>query len=201
MTVQPVRYFGDPVLRERATEVTTFDKELRTLVADLQETMVEQGGAGLAAPQIGVGLRAFVFRATGLEGELVEGHMINPEWTVLDDTEQIGPEGCLSIPGFRWDCRRYDHVVARGWDLHGEPQEIEGTSMLARAIQHETDHLDGVLFLDKLDAATRKEAMAAIRQADWFDPAAPPRVKASPHAPAGAGAGPVNPLFGGVRTS
>jgi peptide deformylase len=195
VTVQPVRYFGDPVLRERATEVTTFDKELRTLVADLHETMVSQGGAGLAAPQIGVGLRVFVFRATGLEGELVEGHMVNPEWTVLDDTEQIGPEGCLSIPGFRWDCRRYDHVVARGWDLDGQPQEIEGTAMLARAIQHETDHLDGVLFLDKLDAATRKEAMAEIRQAEWFDPAAPPKVKVSPHAPAG----PVNPLFGGAR--
>ena len=191
MTVQPVRYFGDPVLRERATEVTTFDKELRTLVADLQETMLEQGGAGLAAPQIGVGLRVFVFRTDG-----VEGHLVNPEWTVLDETEQVGPEGCLSIPGFRWDCRRYDHVVARGWDLHGEPQEIEGTAMLARAIQHETDHLDGVLFLDKLDAATRKEAMAAIRQADWFDPTAPPRVKVSPHA----STGPVNPLFGGVRS-
>jgi peptide deformylase len=197
VTVQPVRYFGDPVLRERATEVTTFDKELRTLVADLHETMAEQGGAGLAAPQIGVGLRVFVFRATGLEGELVEGHMVNPEWTVLDDTEQVGPEGCLSIPGFRWDCRRYDHVVARGWDSRGEPQQIEGTAMLARAIQHETDHLDGVLFLDKLDPATRKEAMAAIRQADWFDPTAPPRVKVSPHA----SAGPVNPLFGGARTS
>jgi peptide deformylase len=197
VTVQPVRFFGDPVLRERAGEVTTFDKELRTLVADLHETMLEQGGAGLAAPQIGVGLRVFVFRATGLEGEPVEGHMVNPEWTVLDDTEQVGPEGCLSIPGFRWDCRRYDHVVARGWDLHGEPQEIEGTAMLARALQHETDHLDGVLFLDKLDAATRKEAMAAIRQADWFDPAAPPRVKISPHA----STGPVNPLFGGARSS
>jgi peptide deformylase len=191
VTVQPVRYFGDPVLRERATEVTTFDKELSTLVADLHETMLEQGGAGLAAPQIGVGLRVFVFRAEG-----VEGHMVNPEWTVLDETEQVGPEGCLSIPGFRWDCRRYDHVVARGWDLHGEPQEIEGTAMLARAIQHETDHLDGVLFLDRLDPATRKEAMAAIRRAEWFDPAAPPRVKISPHEPAH---GAVNPLFGGVR--
>ncbi|MBV9830836.1 MAG: peptide deformylase, partial [Marmoricola sp.] len=158
MTVQPVRFFGDPVLRERATEVTTFDKELRTLVDDLHETMLDQGGAGLAAPQIGVGLRVFVFRADG-----VEGHMVNPEWTVLDDTEQVGPEGCLSIPGFRWDCRRYDHVVARGWDFHGEPQEIEGTAMLARAIQHETDHLDGVLFLDKLDPETRREAMRAIR--------------------------------------
>jgi peptide deformylase len=191
VTVQPVRFFGDPVLRERATEVTTFDKELRTLVDDLHETMLEQGGAGLAAPQIGVGLRVFVFRADG-----VEGHLVNPEWTVLDDTEQVGPEGCLSIPGFRWDCRRFDHVVARGWDLHGEPQEIEGTAMLARAIQHETDHLDGVLFLDKLDPETRKQAMAEIRQADWFDPAAPPRIKVSPHAPTH---GPVNPLFGGVR--
>lgn len=198
MTVQPVRYFGDPVLRERATEVTTFDKELRQLVADLDETMREQGGAGLAAPQIGVGLRVFTYRT----GEDMHGHLVNPTWNVLDDTEQTGPEGCLSIPGFRWDCTRYDHVVATGWDMHGEPVRVEGTAMLARAIQHETDHLDGVLFLDRLDAATRKEAMAAIRQAEWFDPTAPPRIKQNPHARSGAELDPplrANPLFGGVR--
>ena len=121
---------------------------------------------------------------------------VNPEVLWHSDTEVPYTEGCLSIPGFRWDCRRFDHVVARGWDLHGEPQEVEGTAMLARAIQHETDHLDGVLFLDRLDPATRKQAMAEIRQAGWFDPAAPHRVKVSPHAPTH---GPVNPLFGGVR--
>ena len=180
MTVQPLRLFGDPVLRTAAAPVVDFDRELAGLVADLHETMRDEGGAGLAAPQIGVGLRVFVFRADG-----VEGHMINPEWNAADATEQVGPEGCLSIPGLRVDCRRWDHVVARGWDLHGEPQEVEGTAMIARAIQHETDHLDGVLFLDRLDPAARREAMAAIRAAEWFDPAAPPRVRTSPHAPAG----------------
>ena len=176
MTVQPMRLFGDPVLRTPATPVVDFDRELRTLVADLHETMRDEGGAGLAAPQIGVGLRVFVFRADG-----VEGHMINPVWSTLDDSEQYGPEGCLSIPGLKFDCRRSDHVVARGWDEHGEPQEIEGTALVARAIQHETDHLDGVLFVDRLDPATRREAMAAIRSAPWFDLANPPTVKTSPH--------------------
>ena len=182
MTVQPLRLFGDPVLRTSAEPVVDFDRELRTLVEDLQETMREQGGAGLAAPQIGVGLRVFTFHADG-----VEGHLVNPEWNRLDDTEQIGPEGCLSIPGMRFDCRRFEHVVATGWNSHGEPQSIEGTAMVARAIQHETDHLDGVLFLDRLDPETRREAMKAIRAAPWFDAGAPPVVKTSPH-----------PLFGRV---
>jgi len=180
MTAQPLRLFGDPILRTKAEPVVDFDRELRTLVADLHETMREEGGAGLAAPQIGVGLRVFVFRADG-----VEGHMVNPTWNAADDTEQFGPEGCLSIPGLRFDCRRFEHVVASGWDLHGEPQTVEGTALVARAIQHETDHLDGVLFLDKLDPETRREAMAEIRRAPWFDLTAPPTVKTSPH-----------PLFG-----
>ncbi len=184
MTVQPLRLFGDPVLRTAATPVVDFDRELRTLVADLHETMREEGGAGLAAPQIGVGLRVFVFRADG-----VEGHLVNPEWNAVDDTEQDGPEGCLSIPGLRVDCRRFANVVAHGRDSHGDPQTIEGTALVARAIQHETDHLDGVLFLDRLDPEVRRAAMAEIRSAPWFDLAAPPTVKTSPH-----------PFFGQVPT-
>ena len=171
-----MRLFGDPILRTPSSPVVDFDRELRTLVADLHETMRDEGGAGLAAPQIGVGLRVFVFRADG-----VENHLINPEWTAVDETEQTGPEGCLSIPGLKFDCRRKDHVIARGWNEHGEPQEIEGTALAARAIQHETDHLDGVLFVDRLDPQARREAMAAIRSAPWFDLAAPPTVKTSPH--------------------
>jgi peptide deformylase len=97
---------------------------------------------------------------------------------------QDGPEGCLSIPGMSWDCKRHLHVVAKGWNMHGEPVEVEGTETLARCIQHETDHLDGVLFLDRLDAETRKLAMREIRQAEWFDGTVP-TLKQSPH-----------PLFG-----
>lgn len=184
MTVQPVRLFGDPVLRTRAVEVTTFDAELRKLVADLVDTMHDEGGAGLAAPQIGVGLRVFSYDIDDFSG-----HLVNPAFDVVGDEEQVGPEGCLSIPGLRWDCRRHLHVVARGWDVHGEPVTIEGSELLARCIQHETDHLDGVLFVDRLDAATRKIAMAEIRASEWFDAGEPePVVKVSPH-----------PLFGRAR--
>ena len=175
MTVQPIRLFGDPVLRTPAVEVVDFDKELRTLVQDLWETMESEGGAGLAAPQIGVGLRVFTFHCDG-----VDGHLVNPTWTAVDEEVQDGDEGCLSIPGMYFDCRRHLHVVARGWNMHGEPVEIEGSEMLARCIQHETDHLDGVLFLDRLTAETRKEAMKQIRQAEWFDGGAP-TIKQSPH--------------------
>ena len=180
MTVQPIRLFGDPVLRTAASEVTDFDAELRTLVKDLWDTMTDAGGAGLAAPQLGVGLRVFTYHVDGFAG-----HLINPTWTVVGDEFQEGPEGCLSIPEMHWDCRRHLNVVAKGWNMHGEPVEVEGTNTLARCIQHETDHLDGVLFLDRLDAETRKQAMREIRQAEWFDGGVPV-LKQSPH-----------PLFGG----
>ena len=173
MAIQPIRLFGDPVLRKPALEVVDFDRELRRLVQDLTDTMLEAPGAGLAAPQIGVGLRVFTWY---VEGEV--GHLVNPVLQ-LSEEQQDGPEGCLSIPGLSIDCRRALSVVAHGFDQHGEPVTIEGSELLARAIQHETDHLDGVLFLDRLDPATRREAMRAIREADWFG--ATPVVKVSPH--------------------
>jgi len=180
VAIQPIRLFGDPVLRQRAVEVTDFDRELRTLVSDLTDTMLEAPGAGLAAPQIGVGLRVFTWY---VDGEL--GHLVNP---VLDlsEEEQLGPEGCLSIPDLSFDCRRALSVVAKGFDLHGEPVTIEGSELLARAIQHETDHLDGVLFVDRLDTETRKAAMRAIRESEWFG-LERPTVKVSPHATNGLG--------------
>ena len=134
MSVQPVRLFGDPVLRTRAEEVVDFDAELRRLVVDLHDTMVEQGGAGIAAPQIGVGLRVFTWM---VDGE--SGHVVNPTWEIVGDEQQEGPEGCLSIPGLRFDCRRAREVVARGWDQHGEPLVLPGVGQLARAVQHEVD--------------------------------------------------------------
>ncbi len=180
MAIQPIRLFGDPVLRQKAVEVVDFDKELRRLVEDLTDTMLDAPGAGLAAPQIGVGLRVFTWN---VEGEV--GHLVNPVLDLSDDT-QDGSEGCLSIPGLSIDCLRAMSVVAKGFDMHGEPVAIEGSELLARALQHETDHLDGVLFLDRLDSANRKLAMKAIRESEWFG-LEQPTVKVSPHATFGLG--------------
>ncbi len=180
MALQPIRLFGDPILRKPALEVVTFDKELRTLIGDLTDTMLEAPGAGLAAPQIGVGLRAFVWHVEGQTG-----HLINPQLT-LSAEQQDGLEGCLSLPELTYECRRALSVVARGFDMHGEPVTIEGSDLLARAIQHETDHLDGVLFIDRLDPAARKAAMRQIRESDWFG-LEQPTVKLSPHATRGLG--------------
>jgi peptide deformylase len=180
LAIQPIRLFGDPVLRKPAVEVVDFDKELRTLISDLTDTMLAAPGAGLAAPQIGVGLRAFTWY---VDGEL--GHLINPVLDLSEET-QFGPEGCLSLPELTYDCRRAMSVVARGFDMHGEPVTIEGSELLARAIQHETDHLDGVLFIDRLDTEARKAAMKEIRESDWFG-LERPTVKISPHPTGGLG--------------
>ena len=174
MAIQPIRLFGDPVLRQRATEVTDFDRELRRLVADLTDTMVAAPGAGLAAPQIGVGLRVFTWH---VDGEL--GHLVNPTLE-LSEEQQHGAEGCLSIPEMTFECLRALSVVANGFDMYGEPVTIHGSDLLARAIQHETDHLDGVLFIDRLDTWTRKAAMREIRDSEWFG-LEKPTVKVSPH--------------------
>lgn len=179
MSIRPIRLFGDPVLRTPAAAVTDFDKEIRTLVADLTETMLDAPGAGLAAPQIGVGLRVFTWN---VDGHL--GHLINPTLTLSEET-QDGPEGCLSIPELSIDCVRALNVVAHGFNMHGEPVLIEGSDLLARAIQHETDHLDGILFLDRLDREARRIAMKEIRESDWFG--ADTQVRISPHATNGFG--------------
>ena len=174
MSVLPIRLLGDPVLRMKARPVTVFDKELRTLVKDLTETMMDAPGAGLAAPQLGVSLRVFTYHVDG-----VTGHLVNPDLT-LSDEEQEGPEGCLSLPGLKFDCRRAFGVVARGFTMYGDPITVEGTQLLARAVQHETDHLDGIIFIDRLDPEQRKAALKAVREAEWADGPAP-RVKISPH--------------------
>ncbi|HWJ11265.1 MAG TPA: peptide deformylase [Nocardioides sp.] len=180
MAIRPIRLFGDPILRKPAIEVVEFDAELRQLVTDLTDTMLDAPGAGLAAPQIGVGLRVFTWY---VDGE--PGHLVNP---VLDLSEekQDGPEGCLSLPELTYDCLRAMSVVARGFNMHGDPVTIEGSELLARAIQHETDHLDGILFIDRLDDAARKAAMREIRESEWFG-LEKPTVKLSPHATGGFG--------------
>ena len=175
MAIQPIRLFGDPVLRTPADPVVDFDRQIRQLVRDLEDTMVAAPGAGLAAPQIGVSLRVFTWHVDG-----VLGHLVNPVLELGEEC-QDGEEGCLSIPGLAFETRRAAHVVARGQDMYGEPLVVEGTEKLARAIQHETDHLDGILFVDRLDPVTRKAAMKAIREAEWAGGTVP-TVRLSPHA-------------------
>jgi peptide deformylase len=180
VSVKPIRLFGDPILRTRAAPVVDFDNELRRLVADLSDTMLDAPGVGLAAPQIGVGLRVFTYF---VDGEV--GHLVNPDLS-LSEEEQFGPEGCLSLPDLTFDCRRALRVVAKGMNMYGDPVVIEGSDLLARCIQHETDHLDGVLFIDRLDRETRRAAMRAIRSTKW-GAEGPPTVKVSPHRTFGLG--------------
>lgn len=179
MPIQSIRHFGDPVLVTPALEVVDFDKELRTLVDDLTDTMLDAPGAGLAAPQIGVSLRVFVW---DVDGEL--GHLINPTLD-LSDEQQEGDEGCLSFPDLVYPTPRAFRAVAKGFNMHGEPILVEGTELLARALQHETDHLNGILFIDRLSSEDRKLAMKEIRESDWFGAATSaglnPTFKVSPH--------------------
>lgn len=174
MAVKPIRLFGDPVLTTPAAPVETFDKELRKLVKDLTDTMVDAPGAGLAAPQLGVSLRVFVY-----DVDDVIGHLINPVLDLSEETQE-GDEGCLSVPDLAFNTRRAMRVVAKGLNEFGEPIVVEGSELLARAVQHETDHLDGIMFIDRLDPETRKEAMRAIRESEWFGQTEP-QVKLSPH--------------------
>ena len=175
MSVKPIRLFGDPVLRTPAEPVRDFDAELRRLVKDLTDTMLDAPGVGLAAPQIGVGLRVFTYHVDDHE----PGHLINPVLDLSEETDE-DDEGCLSFPGLAYPVERAWGVVAKGFNMHGDPVTLEGTELLARCIQHETDHLDGILFVDRMDSKQRKQAMKAIRDAEWWgDPI--PKVKVSPH--------------------
>ena len=179
MSIQSIRLFGDPVLVTPAQQVVEFDKELRNLVRDLTETMQAAPGAGLAAPQIGVPLRVFVW---DINDEL--GHLVNPSLDLSSELQE-GDEGCLSFPNLTFNTPRAFRAIAKGYNMYGDPVIIEGTEFLARALQHETDHLDGILFIDRLSDENRKLAMKEIRESDWFGLAsangAAPTIKLSPH--------------------
>ena len=179
MSIQPIRLFGDPVLTTPASAVTDFDKELRILVQDLTETMLEAPGAGLAAPQIGVPLRVFVW-----DVDEAIGHLINPTLDLSVEL-QDGEEGCLSFPALSYETPRAFRAVAKGFNMYGEPITVEGTELLARCLQHETDHLDGIVFIDRLSVEDRKLAMKEIRESEWFgtalDGGNSPVIKTSPH--------------------
>jgi peptide deformylase len=159
MSVLPIRTFGDPVLREPARPVESFDAALRRLADDMIAAMHEAPGVGLAAPQVGRPLRLIVF---DLGDEAGARALANPvllnEWG-----EQIQEEGCLSLPGLYYPVRRALRVMAEGYDLDGNAVTIEAEELLSRVLQHEVDHLNGVLFIDRLEAEHRSEAMAALR--------------------------------------
>ena len=146
------------MLRTPADEVRSFDRELAALVRDLEETVDHPGRAGLAAPQIGVGLRVFSYN---VEGRI--GHLVNPRIVELSEETQDDDEGCLSVPGIYAPTVRAMHCVAEGFDVHGRPLRLEGNGLMARCLQHEVDHLDGTVFLDRLTGEARKKALRALR--------------------------------------
>ncbi|GAA3695896.1 peptide deformylase [Zhihengliuella alba] len=162
MAVLPIRIVGDPVLRTPSEEVTDFGPDLARLVRDMEETMLDVEGAGLAAPQVGVNLRIFTYSVEGRGG-----HVVNPVLEVGETLQTEGSEGCLSVPGLGYRTVRADWARVRGVDVHGAPIEVEGTGLLARCLQHETDHLDGRLYIDCLEGPERKDALRRIRDGQF----------------------------------
>jgi peptide deformylase len=172
VAILEIRLFGDPVLREHAAEVTEFTPWLARFGDDLLDTMRAAYGVGLAAPQVGVLLRLFAYDVPlsedgedGQDAERVSGVLVNPAITARDG-EQTGLEGCLSFPGLYYDCTRAHEVTVDAQDVTGKRLEVTGEGMLARVFQHEIDHLDGVLFIDRLARGDRKRAMREWRERD-----------------------------------
>lgn len=175
MAVLPIRITGDPVLHTNAAEVTAFDDDLRRLVADMFETMDEAPGVGLAAPQVGVPLRVFVYSWTDDDDVLHRGVAINPVlWqsplTTKEIDEDAEAEGCLSFPGERFPLRRAECVRLEAVDLDGTTFGTRAEGWLARIFQHEYDHLDGVLYVDRLGHPFGKAALKVQRKNSWGAP-------------------------------
>lgn len=168
MSLRELRIYGDPVLGSRAEEISRFDAGLRALASDMLETMDKAGGVGLAANQVGILKRIFVYDCSHTQSGL-RGAIVNPVWTPVGEQQQTGPEGCLSIPGISAETTRFNQVFVSGQDIEGRPVSMVASGLMARCIQHETDHLDGVLFLQRLEAPVRKEVMRAIRESEWFN--------------------------------
>jgi peptide deformylase len=163
MAERSIRLFGDPVLRSVCDPVRPGDPRARQLVADLLDTVRLPGRAGVAANQIGVGMRAFSYN---IDGEV--GYVVNPVIAEVSGEPELVEEGCLSVPGFSFPRKRYPFARVTGVDLAGEPVELSGDGLMAQALQHEVDHLDGHLFIEGLGPATKKEAMRLIRMAPWY---------------------------------
>jgi len=174
MTVHRIRIVGDPVLHASAVPVTAFDDSLRTLIADMVETNEAAHGAGLAAPQVGVPLRVFVYSCADAAGRLQRGHVVNPVLKtgqvpsgMPDPDDDI--EGCLSVPGEHFPTSRAAEAMVTGVDEYGEPVTVIGTGILGVCLQHETDHLDGLLYLDRLVGRYKRESRRAVKDRGWRD--------------------------------
>jgi peptide deformylase len=163
MTVREIRLFGDPILRSTADPVTRFDQSVVSLVNDLVDTVTIAGRAGVAANQIGVGLRAF---SVNIDGDV--SYVINPVLDEVRGDPVLTDEGCLSVPGYTFPRSRYPWARVSGVDVNGDPVVIEGGGLLAQAIQHEVDHLNGLLYIEGLDPDVKRLAMREIRAAGWF---------------------------------
>lgn len=167
MAILTIRTVGDPVLRTVCDDITVFDEALQELVADMLETMYEVNGVGLAGPQVGISKRIFTYG--NIDGR--EGHVINPVIEVGDEPQE-GGEGCLSVPGLSSDTPRKNWAKVTGVDMFGAPVEIEGEGLFARMLQHETDHLYGKMFIDRVVGDDKKRIMRAIRNANYDSVAA-----------------------------
>jgi peptide deformylase len=163
MTIRSIRLFGDPVLRSVCDPITPGDQRAKGLIDDLLENVALPGRAGLAANQIGVGQRAFSYN---IDGDI--GYIINPAIVELIGEPELVEEGCLSVPGFFFPRLRYPQARVAGIDLAGNPVELAGTDLMAQALQHEVDHLDGHLFIEGLEPETKRDAMKAIRSSTWW---------------------------------
>ncbi|HEX6471927.1 MAG TPA: peptide deformylase [Streptosporangiaceae bacterium] len=160
--VRPIRHLGDPVLRTACDPVTEFDADLERLVDDMFASMYAAAGVGLAANQIGVAKRVFVYDCADDEGERHVGHVVNPALTVAGDTV-VGDEGCLSLPGLHFPTPRHAHAAVEGVDVHGRPVRVSGSGEFARCLQHEAGHLDGKVYVDALSGDARRAALRALR--------------------------------------
>ncbi|MDM4763067.1 peptide deformylase [Galbitalea sp. SE-J8] len=163
MSVRAIRLFGDPVLRSPCDPIRLDDRRVAGLVEDLVDTVAVPGRAGLAANQIGVGQRAFSWN---IDGEI--GYVINPVIESVSGEPELVDEGCLSVPGFYFPRLRYPHARVRGVDLAGDEVVVEGDGLLAQALQHEVDHLDGHLYIEGLAPEVKREAMREIRGSTWW---------------------------------
>ncbi|MEX2985909.1 peptide deformylase [Streptomyces sp. C36] len=165
--VRPMRLLGDRGLSAPCDEVTEFGADLAALVEDMFATMYAHGGVGLAANQIGVPLRVFVYDCPDDEDRRHLGHLVNPRLVAADGVSVRGPEGCLSVPGIEAGTPRFDEAVVEGFTVLGEPVRVRGTGFFARCLQHECDHLEGGLYLDHLTGLRRRRALRAARRAPW----------------------------------